>query len=721
MKKILYPALTVLTDAALVALAVLSVPCAVLTAYRVPFPLAPLAIAAAAIGLSLSIWMHVSKRGYLAGILFFAVLTPLLLWKHAAIRYGFALFRYAMLDLLAADVPFLPNATPIDPAVSAGLDPVNAVGWFVLLVMALFGLSVAWSLIRSRMLLLPVIVPLPLFMLSVIYTDLPLAHWAVLLLMLYLGTCLATGGLRVNEAEQYGAVAAPMLLVLLLLGTLIRVVSPPETYEPISFEKRQEMIGDRVQQLYDDVTNLMNNRVKRTEDLSDEEEWRRTDDTVLTLTTDAEGVRYLRAYSLGGYADSRWTSVPLYRGEWASAAALGMRATGEQHSMEITAEASEMLYVPYGFTNTDVPELREAFLPARGEETYSWTFTDAIPDAGSVTEDELEYLAWADEVYTIADSEEREALLAFAAEVGLQDLGDPYRTALAVAAFVRANAEYSTTPGKVPAGEDFVLYFLREGRKGYCVHFASATTALLQAMGYRARYVFGYRFYTTANEETAVTDEMAHAWTEIYCPGVGWVPIESTAGAEGWKEPTQETAAATAEPTTAPTPEPTPEPTQAPTDAPTMGTEQQETPEPSAVPTTEPTKHPEQDQNDEGGETTGKPLDLRWLLWLLLPVGLVGGFWGAGVLVRKKRRQRFTQKNARAAVLAMYRYQKRLERFGAPADEAAETLAEEAAFSNHSMQKGRAEMQAILNRSLAALERLPRRKRFLQKYILFLT
>ncbi|MBQ9189433.1 MAG: transglutaminase domain-containing protein, partial [Clostridia bacterium] len=524
MKKQLHAVLNTLSDGVLITLTVLAAPCTVLTAYSVPYPLVALIFAAIGIGLCLSVWMHAHPFSLAAGILYFAVLMPLLVWKRLDILYGFRIVRYAMLDMLAPDVPFL--EAPAAVQIPAGLEtlPTDAVGWFVLLVMALLGLSIAWSLIRSKMILLPVIVPIPMFMLSLIYTDLPIAYWAVFLLLLYFGTCLVTGSLRVYDAERCGTVTLAILLGVFLLGVVIRLASPPETYEPISFEQRQRMIGDKVQELVDDVKSALNNRVKHTEDLTDEEEWKRTGDQILSLRTSEAGELYLRAYSLGRYERNAWRSVSNYTGTWQSMAALGerlQRGGDPLLSMEIQAERSEMLYTPYGFVPEEGLKLSESFLTADGQREYEWTFLDEIPETESMPESEAAYLAWAQEQYTITDKTESARLAEFAKAAGLKDTGDNYQTALAVADYVRHHAHYTTKPGPMPEDRDFVLYFLLESREGYCVHFASATTALLQAMGVPARYVFGYRFYASAEIWQDVTDEMAHAWTEVYEPGVG--------------------------------------------------------------------------------------------------------------------------------------------------------------------------------------------------------
>ena len=62
------------------------------------------------------------------------------------------------------------------------------------------------------------------------------------------------------------------------------------------------------------------------------------------------------------------------------------------------------------------------------------------------------------------------------------------------------------------------------------MHFASAGTLLLRALGVPARYVSGYIADVTAGETVDVPDQNAHAWVEIYLRGYGWYPVEMTPG-----------------------------------------------------------------------------------------------------------------------------------------------------------------------------------------------
>lgn len=116
-----------------------------------------------------------------------------------------------------------------------------------------------------------------------------------------------------------------------------------------------------------------------------------------------------------------------------------------------------------------------------------------------------------------------------------------YAQAEAVVDYLRSSYAYTLTNTKVPpAGADFVDDFLFEQKQGYCVHFATAMTVLLRTQGIPARYVKGF---APGEADTSVASDAkramsqytvrasdAHAWVEVWFPGVGWVTFEPTPG-----------------------------------------------------------------------------------------------------------------------------------------------------------------------------------------------
>ena len=128
------------------------------------------------------------------------------------------------------------------------------------------------------------------------------------------------------------------------------------------------------------------------------------------------------------------------------------------------------------------------------------------------------------------------------------------RCAYSVYSYFMDNFYYTMAPGSTPSKNDFVEYFLTSQKRGFCVHFASASVLLLREMGVPARYCEGYsipislvsddgvltennydEWYSGNNLldfnsviNVPVNDSYAHAWIEIYLDGYGFVPFEAT-------------------------------------------------------------------------------------------------------------------------------------------------------------------------------------------------
>ena len=73
--------------------------------------------------------------------------------------------------------------------------------------------------------------------------------------------------------------------------------------------------------------------------------------------------------------------------------------------------------------------------------------------------------------------------------------------------------------------------FLFNTRRGFCEHYASAFTLLMRAAGIPARVVTGYQGgeLNTAGGHFIVRQSDAHAWSEVWLSGEGWVRVDPTA------------------------------------------------------------------------------------------------------------------------------------------------------------------------------------------------
>ena len=90
---------------------------------------------------------------------------------------------------------------------------------------------------------------------------------------------------------------------------------------------------------------------------------------------------------------------------------------------------------------------------------------------------------------------------------------------------------FSYTLAPAPLGRDAVDDFLFDTREGFCEHYASAFTVLMRAAGIPARVVTGYQggYWNKLGDYLLVRQSDAHAWSEVWLAGRGWVRVDPTA------------------------------------------------------------------------------------------------------------------------------------------------------------------------------------------------
>jgi protein-glutamine gamma-glutamyltransferase len=88
---------------------------------------------------------------------------------------------------------------------------------------------------------------------------------------------------------------------------------------------------------------------------------------------------------------------------------------------------------------------------------------------------------------------------------------------------------YTLTPPKL--ADDSVDGFLFDTKRGFCGHYASAFAALMRAAGIPARVVTGYHggAVNPYGDYWILRQSDAHAWTEVWIEGRGWMRIDPTA------------------------------------------------------------------------------------------------------------------------------------------------------------------------------------------------
>jgi transglutaminase-like putative cysteine protease len=110
-----------------------------------------------------------------------------------------------------------------------------------------------------------------------------------------------------------------------------------------------------------------------------------------------------------------------------------------------------------------------------------------------------------------------------------EELGEDAAIVRAALAMFRADFTYTLSAPLL--GRDSVDDFLFGTRAGFCEHFSSSFTFLMRAAGIPARVVTGYQggAWIAGGDYLLVRRSDAHAWSEVWLDGRGWVRVDPTA------------------------------------------------------------------------------------------------------------------------------------------------------------------------------------------------
>lgn len=620
------------------------------------------------------------RRGGLVAIVEAGVLLVVLLWQWLLVSGSFQAVLYSVTTRLT-------KSFHLKILGSGSGDPL----WFLLLAGVLLAWAVAWVCGGKGSAVPLVLACLPVFVSCLLVVDIAPLFWLVLLTGALL-LLLLTQGARSREPVQGNCLAWLLLVPTAALLSAIILLSPPEEYERTNWiDSLREMAEEGVDIDIDLDVSIASPfvggtrwaRQLKTVDLSQLGPKKQTGAHALDFRAASE-ISYLRGVSLGVYGNNMWSAV-----DPAEFAAEGFarqpQITGgrDMKKLEVRTDSRRpLLYTAYNLSA--VPDgataVDDAYLENSGkikEYTTYYSSWASIPSEA--------YDAYVYRNYTQLPEELREPLKQYCQENGLT--GAP---AWEIARHVQGAGVYDLSTPQVPEGEDFVLYFLREGRRGYCVHFASAAVLLLRAEGIPARYVTGYSVSGAADQWNAVTEDQAHAWVEYYQRGVGWEVLDPTP--PDWQSYTPEETPVAPE-----TPEelaPEQDGEELPPDEPLP--EKLEPEEPQAV-------VPLPSEGDEGtgvtpsgGETAAsadnvifaalKDLLQRVFRWLMAPLLLLLLVTVRRRLILCRRSRLCTKQHPNNCLLAYWQWLVRLSEAGGKAcDPLLLQLAEKARFSQHTI------------------------------------
>ncbi|WP_201571091.1 transglutaminase family protein [Psychrobacter nivimaris] len=119
---------------------------------------------------------------------------------------------------------------------------------------------------------------------------------------------------------------------------------------------------------------------------------------------------------------------------------------------------------------------------------------------------------------------------ALAKQLFEQSGSDPVRYIAAIEQWInRTEFRYTLSPPRLNTNR--IDEFLFETKAGFCEHYSSSFTFMLRAVGIPARVVAGYQGGEPSRNGNVweVRQMDAHAWTEVWLEGQGWVRVDPTA------------------------------------------------------------------------------------------------------------------------------------------------------------------------------------------------
>jgi len=257
---------------------------------------------------------------------------------------------------------------------------------------------------------------------------------------------------------------------------------------------------------------------------------------------------YWRGRIYDSYDEGRWTSTPASFLNFEAAQA-SLRVPSPAPRLEVLLQFTvqeprlSLMYAPAQtvwvsrpgrvstlVVNAQVQDVLawEAHPPLEGGERYRAQAEILNPSLQQLRAAGTLYPQWVTERYLQVPAALRPELEALARNI-TEGQTNPYERAAAITRYLRTHMEYSSNLPPLPPGRDPLLWALLDYKQGFCNYYASAEVLLLRSIGVPARLAVGFAEGERAGNAYTVREHDAHAWPEVYFPGLGWVEFEPTA------------------------------------------------------------------------------------------------------------------------------------------------------------------------------------------------
>lgn len=595
----------------------------------------------------------------------------------------------------------------------------SATGLFVF-ISAILSAVFTISLIRYKRILIPsllsMVLLVPCFILVNTLPSLVCLFIAIAsLIALYISK-----NTRKFRPSQGGVIAAISFGTMLVVMTILLAFNPIEKYERFDWQENllQSIengfnIDDGRKTSTEKNLNEIKGSLEEKDNLNDISPLTQTHTPVMTVTSAVGGNIYLKGTAYADYRDNTWNIISDNNAARYPQDFVPFTATIGNNALTDTRvhmlNESKIAYVPYFLESlpdnlnsvadvclknyTDKNEFNYSHYPFYAENTYRYNNSAEAED----------YKAFVYDTYLEIPRKTQIELRRIAEQEGFLDSELTVSEKIEmVKNYISSSKTYSLKTPKMPSGKDFATWFLSESDTGYCVHFATAGTLMLRALGIPARYVTGYYATAYANQTVTVTTDNAHAWVEYYSDTAGWIPLECTPSSfQPARYVGSQRASGGSTDTTQPT---TVEPTTAPT-APTNGTVSHNT-------NTKP-------KNDSKSSFEFNGFTIAMMSLGIVALALISIF-SRRIIIIKKRKHRFETGRNNKRAICIYKELKNLTKIShlLITDEV-KSVYEKARFSNHTISDD--ELKIIENAYYNSVEEiynnLPRIKKPYYKFI----
>ena len=296
--------------------------------------------------------------------------------------------------------------------------------------------------------------------------------------------------------------------------------------------------------------------------------YRPSDEAAMEVTMQHWTPLYLRGFVAGEYTDNGWEQIEdpkllanadilyalqenhFYASDQISAAWESVEAESDNHvSINILGACHANTYLPYSAGNITEGMLEACELQSEGttapdqtayemelypvEDSYLLQGELAAATAGTYRSAEAVYRNWVYEQYVSIPESVYEVLEKYFSVSGeITTVQAKQKITELLGEMLTYQENILTDSGR----RNFPSYVLEVSQEGYSVHYATLAALLLRSCGIPARYVEGYVVTPSQAEAMAdgetltLTQRNAHAWTEYYLDGVGWIPFDATPG-----------------------------------------------------------------------------------------------------------------------------------------------------------------------------------------------